>query len=208
MNNAIVLDIETLPAPAEVLAKLTLVFEPPSNYKDPAKIAEALKAKAEAWQADSALHAERGQVAIVGWMHGNRIDQLSLIQSSDLQLMEGAWTVLQGATIIGFNILRFDLPFMIRRSMILGVTVPPEFLDLRRAERDGLVIDLMVRWQCGDNQERVSLDTLAKAFGLEGKSGSGADFPALWASDREAALKYNRHDLELTQQLAKKMGVM
>ena len=53
-----------------------------------------------------------------------------------------------------------------------------------------------------------SLDTIAKHLGVGAKNGSGADFAALWQSDRAKAADYLRNDLQLTAQVAEALGVM
>ena len=51
-----------------------------------------------------------------------------------------------------------------------------------------------------------SLDTIAKHLGVGAKNGSGADFAALWQSDRAKAADYLRNDLQLTARIAEALG--
>jgi len=110
---------------------------------------------------------------------------------------------------VGFNIKHFDLPFLVRRSWILGVSIPNGVRSGRYW--NDLFIDLMEAWQQGE-RGYVSLDTLCAAFGLPGKVTevdgveiSGAMFHQLWESDREVAIKYLEGDVLLPAELARRM---
>lgn len=116
---------------------------------------------------------------------------------------------LHGQVVVGHNLLGFDLPVLVRRARILNVRVP---LSLYTAEGAWVrwhhaFVDTMRLWQLGDRQCYISLDRLARAFGLSGKTGSGADFAALWKHDHAAAREYLSRDLELTYAVAQKLGV-
>ncbi len=109
-----------------------------------------------------------------------------------------------GEQIVGFNSNGFDLPFLVRRSWMLGVDIPAGMMDGRPFHRS--FVDLMQVWGCGA-REFVKLDVLAAVFGVTRKSGSGAEYAKLWAEDREAALEYLATDLLVTCELARKMRV-
>ncbi len=68
--------------------------------------------------------------------------------------------------IIGHNILGFDLPFLYHRSMICGVRPSRQILNGKPWEIAESVYDTMDRWQMGKYYEKVSLEELALAFGL------------------------------------------
>jgi DNA polymerase elongation subunit (family B) len=109
--------------------------------------------------------------------------------------------------IIGFNIVGFDLPYLIRRSWIHSVPIC-EGIKRGRYFSDTHVVDLAEIWRLGEKNTFISLDRLSRVLGTGEKSGSGKDFAALLATDREAALKYLANDLELTARLAKKLGAI
>ena len=112
---------------------------------------------------------------------------------------------------VGHNIFGFDLPFMVRRSWTLGLAhkVPPTLIKQDRYWSP-VFIDTMTRWRLGDYRNYVSLDTLAKAFGAGGKPDgiSGADFARLWQEDRPRAVAYLKNDLEITFQVAMRLGIV
>lgn len=109
---------------------------------------------------------------------------------------------------VGFNIFRFDLPFMARRSWYLGVDVPDTLTDQTGRYFDRTFVDLYARWQCGVYGESIRLDDLARFFGVGGKPDGicGADFGRLYAEDRTAAIEYLRNDLLITSGCAARMG--
>jgi hypothetical protein len=116
-----------------------------------------------------------------------------------------------GRSIVGFNSARFDLPFLYRRSLILGVEIPDDVLEKGRWWSPTLV-DLMEVWQCGDRQEFISLDSLCEAIGVQGKPEdvTGADFARLWNGsneERTQANEYLLNDLRMTRAVADRFRV-
>ena len=120
-----------------------------------------------------------------------------------------------GGRLVGFHILGFDVPFLIRRAWKLGLDVPP-CLRPRELHRNPTLVDLLDVWKCGtrDTAWHVDnkLDTVARFFGLGGKLDgiSGADFHRLWngsPAEREKAVAYLEKDVQLTLAIAKAMGV-
>lgn len=112
---------------------------------------------------------------------------------------------------IGANIFGFDLPFLIRRSWILGVEVPASVRNGRYF--DQLFIDLRDVWLCGQrwNDCQSSLDVMARALNCGSKNGHGADFARLWfgtGEERNLAVAYLRNDLAMTAAVAKRLGVV
>jgi hypothetical protein len=67
---------------------------------------------------------------------------------------------------IGHNIIKFDLPFLHKRMVINGVK--PKFKLIPHARHGLTAFDTMVEW-CGFS-ERISMDNLAAALGLKGKT--------------------------------------
>jgi predicted PolB exonuclease-like 3'-5' exonuclease len=122
------------------------------------------------------------------------------------------YCILNNIPMIGWNTHGFDLPFLVRRSWILGVPIP-------HAVRKGrywndLFIDLMQVYMLG-GRDMVKLDVAAKAFGLEGKvqevdgvAVSGKEFHRVWKENRNVAEAYLLRDLAIPAALAIRMGVV
>lgn len=167
----------------------------------------------------AALDARTGRVLVTGWRR-TKDDGPPTIQVVDgggdeKELLSQFWhrwrrCVDQKIRIVGFNFLAFDVPFMVRRSWLLGVPVPDGLLFRERYWHESFV-DLMRIWGCGDYRCFVSLDSLARALGLPGKNGDGAHFHRLWfgtADERKQAIDYLHNDLEMTATVATALGVV
>lgn len=201
-----VFDIETGPLPANEIDGFMPEFDAPGNYKDEAKIAAYIADKQAEWRGKAALSALTGQVLCVGILYSDGQQDLlhDIDEATTLRLFWATWLDYTIADHwIGFNIFEFDLPFLVRRSIIKNVTVP----DTVRKHRffHDRFIDLMDRWKMNTG-ERVSLNNLCRACGMGEKAGNGADFAGLWISDRSKAMDYVTQDLTLTASLAKRMG--
>lgn len=209
----LVFDIETRPLPITELKAKGLIPPPKlGNLKDPEKI----KAKLEEWDLESmetaALDATRSEVCAVGYichtgtvfngLIGNDVSEKDLIE---IVWNRVRWVLNENGRIIGYNINGFDLPYLIRRSWILGIQ-PPN-LRWKNGWIDS-VVDLMDIWCLNNREDRISLDRVAKSLGVGAKNGSGKDFAKLLESDPDKALEYLKNDVQMTLGVARKMGVI
>lgn len=206
----IVLDLETRGVAPETLAEVMPAFKAAANLKDPEKIKADIADKEKAWLGESALHAERGEILCAGILDSDTpiswfIDgyEKDIVEAVMVQLLT-SWS---NATIVGHNIFHFDLPYLVRRALKYGITIPG---FLRKALRSyyppDQIFDTMLEWRLSNREERISLDMLAWHLGVGRKNGSGKDFAALYASDRPKALEYLRNDLELTKRCFERMN--
>lgn len=205
-KKVLVFDCETCALSDAELALVQPEFKPPANYRDPEKIAAHIEEQRSAWKERAALSAVTGRVAAVGIAAGGAVtidlgdDESGLLRNFwsvwDAQMSVGG----KPARFVGFNIKRFDLPFMVRRSWRLGVRVPSNLYSGRYWS--DWFIDLMEVWQMGSREDSISLSTLAKYLGAGEKLGSGADFSRLTKPQREL---YLRRDLELTKACAERL---
>ncbi len=202
--SVIFFDIETAPPPEAELAQFMPQFEPPSLWKDPAKI-EAYIAKAKAqWIEEAALDAMTCRVLAVGIRH--RSKTVILDGEDEPRLLNEFWKELSEPSRlswVSFGGNSFDLPVLMRRSWKWGIAPPHGIRQGRYWENR--FIDLRETWCCGDRYAPGSLDSIARFFSLPGKTGTGANFAKLYASDPEAARAYLSHDLELIESLYDRM---
>lgn len=167
----------------------------------------------------AALDPTTGRVLAIGMFDTKESDcEITFIDgegneaADERSLLRDFWSLASLANnsclLVGHNITGFDLPFLIRRSWLLGVEIPPGIFTGGRFFAPH-IIDTMRVWACGNygRDTFTKLDTLAKAFGLGAKNGNGAEFAALWATDRTAAAAYLRNDLELTWNIARRMRI-
>jgi hypothetical protein len=211
-------------------------FDPKSiklgNLKDPAKIAEKMAAAKSAHAAEVAGHgaaveqARRefvsgaalspitGRVLAIGTARDGETTIIGDGKRTEADLLETFWQLYRRSaeskgTLVGFNIFGFDLPFLIRRSWMLDVDVPDDVIRNRRWSP--VFVDLMDVWGCGAYKAMVSLDTVARFFGVGGKPNDvdGGMFASLWENPdtHQQAVEYLKNDMAMTMAVARKMGV-
>lgn len=174
------------------------------------KLTEARAAHESKIMDRAALSAETGRVLTIGcFLPGD--DEYLIPADDELTIIRSFWLMFAStpnARWVGFNTDNFDLPFMVRRSWLLGIPVPPEIvMDRGRRYWHPSFVDLLARWRLGVYQDSISLNRLGKYLGVGSKNGNGKDFAGLWRDDRTAAITYLKNDLELTYQCARRMSV-
>jgi hypothetical protein len=209
-------DIETAPlAMDQVRAQMPPFVEADvkvGNRRDPEKIKQYIEEQRAEHEANliarAALSPLTGSIIAIGWLKDSGASSIMMEGEFDERTMIEAFFALYrsqyGARWIGFNIARFDLPFLVRRAWTYGLEVPPIFSGRYPAS---CFVDLMQLWQCGDSKEFISLDRLARYLGIQGKSSDGSAFAALKYENPEEAIAYLRRDLELTKEIADKIGL-
>lgn len=218
-------------------------FDPASvkygNTKDEAKRAEKLEqakqahaaavanyerdaaaARDQAWQSlkgSAALDASTGQVLAIGI---RRDDKSGVFQGPEAEILAKFWAKYlacrkEQTKLVGANIVQFDLPFLVRRSWILGVDVPGSVCQFGKwGNFDSLFVDIREWWQLGQrNNCESSLDTMARALGVGSKPEGidGSDFARLWfgsPEEKQQAMGYLLNDLQLTADVATRLGVI
>jgi hypothetical protein len=208
------------------------------NMKDPAKIAEKIEAAMGEWAANerqrivdahqeaidkAALSPLTGQVVAIGVMicgeqrkiiDGQNAPTPSAEEES--RILANFWSSIRavlpaGHRLVGHNIHGFDLPFLVRRSWLHGISVPAGVIENGRYWSPCFV-DTAKEWGLGSYGSFVSLDSLAKFFGAGGKPDdvTGADFHRLWfgtEEDRAKATSYLENDLKMTWLVSERMGL-
>ena len=172
------------------------------------KIAEAKKNFIDDKVDKGALFSEYGKIVAIGMKDD---ESEVLLFGEEEEMLPKFWKrVIEdwqsgNAKWVGFNSNSFDLPFLLRRSLIAGVAVPKEVIPYTRYWSSNFWIDLLEIWRAGDYRTSISLDRICKAFGIEGKNGSGKYFWQLLENDPDGAEEYLANDIRITYQLAKKI---
>lgn len=204
-------DIETSHKPEDEIRALLPKFDP-DKVKVPKTITkadtrEAYIDKERATYGDdivakAALHPDYALIKIAGFKGSDGIVQFhgDDEKSNILFALERINEIIaMQEWVTGYNIVNFDIPMLIWRAWRLKLPVqsrifnrtkprypfPDSIVDLREVAKAG----------CREH-ETGGLDGLLRSLGLPPKTGSGADFPALWLKDPAAALDYNRDDLD------------
>jgi hypothetical protein len=201
------------------------------NLKDQAKIAEKIYLARQAHEMEVASYEERlkaaeashwaeirdrgaldattGRVVAIGYMNDAGKHVIHDIRKADEpRMLREFW--LQFAkmrearrSMIGFYSNRFDVPFICRRSWMLGVEVPSSAFT-PTGYLSPTFVDLADKWKCGDRMHSINLDTLAKALGVGGKPDNctGAEFAKMLRSEdpaqQQIAIEYLICDLRMT----------
>jgi len=105
---------------------------------------------------------------------------------------------------IGHNVRNFDLPFLYKRSVILGIK-PPIDVPFSSGPSDKRVFDTMTAWAGWGKY--ISQDALCRLLGLPVKEGmTGADVYQYWQDGKYSEiLEYNKRDVETVRKIHKRM---
>lgn len=228
-SRAVYFDIETGPRPEAELRRLfhekTLAefSETCDKRWKPETVAGKYEEyKVSAWQEfvdKAALSPITGRVLLLGILRDDQYTPMG--DANEADILSVFWPNVEviladKIPLIGHNSNAFDIPFLVRRSWLLGVPVPREIHQGRYWHP--LFRDTMEYWNCGA-RDYVKLNAIADFFGVGQKTAGvkGGDFHRLWfgtlegagtpAEQRTKALEYNETDLRLTAAIAAKMGM-
>lgn len=160
----------------------------------------------------AALSAETGRVVTIGYLPVGAPDEEAYLDDADFdeeRLLRRFWAgyekvVRQRGRIIGWNSNGFDIPYLIKRSWIVGVPVPASVFRGRWIS--DTFVDLMQVWSVHEFKKFAKLDACARVLGIGNKTDQaccGAEF-AKWYRDperHEEAKEYGLLDLTLTREI-------
>lgn len=210
-------DIETIPSQDPTIrAELRAAVTAPAKYSKPESIAEWLAANRDAegdaqWLKTS-FDGGAGQCVCIGFAVGDGpahcYSVTDLSSESERKMLEDFFSALYDAghvQLVGHNIVGFDIPFLWKRAMVLGVKPPHNFPRNPKPWAEN-VCDTMTLW---DATQRAggSMDRLCKLLGIPGKGDfSGADvWPAIERGEFDRVAAYCRDDVARTRALHKRM---
>lgn len=256
MATPLYFDLETIPRPEAELLELMPeeLLNPPApdfskcpEYRGDTEKQAAWKKKVQEdadlkiidgktkFFADSALHAERGQIKLMTLRREGKTtchiggvtpEELKTIKAHDrwpckvdfvyhasetALLHSFRYTVetleTDGHKLVGYYIAGFDIPFALRRCMVQGVSIPKCIKKTPRRFNDALYSDIRDCWTMGDNQVHTGgLAGLCKILGVKRKEGSGEGFWRLWRDNPAAAIEYNLREMDSIVECAERVG--
>jgi DNA polymerase elongation subunit (family B) len=216
-------DIETIPQQPEEGAKFLIAqtIEAPSTmsvqatidawHNGEGKYAGAKQQAIEKAYRATSFDASKGQICSIAWAVGDGVmnvcgaygeasesDLLRLFFDSVLIDLEK-----NPAYFIGHYISGFDLKFVWQRAVILGVK-PPFNLPFR-GRHGSDYFDTMNEW--AGYKDRISMDNLAKALGIEGKGDmDGSMVWDAWKGGEYAKVcEYNADDVRIVREIHKRL---
>lgn len=191
------LDIETIPSQDPALfAKFRAEVAPPASYKKQESIDEWMRENADRVAQDqvdkTGLDPAHGHICTIAWawneggvkvQHAETVDdEAALLQALFDDMPSELW---EKPRLVGHYISGFDIRFILCRAVVLGVRIPVVFPRDPKPWSDS-VFDTMTAW--AGPRDRISMDNLCAALGLEGK-GDGLD-----GSQVAQAWRDGRHD--------------
>jgi len=212
MSNYLAFDIETGPA-ENALSYFFRSEVKLGNLKDPNKIEAKLAEAEDEFLDKAALSPITGKVLAVGLTDGEVHEVLTYVSEKEIitETLERIGSqLMQQRPVVGWNIIKFDFPFLFKRAMMLGVLWPKHIWDLKKGYAHSQIIDLMRYWNMGDWKEMTKMDTVNRFLCGFGKpSGvTGADFARLFngtPEEREKAIDYALNDVKILDSLTRKM---
>ena len=208
-------DIETIPSQKPgVLDEIRATIKPPATYKKPESIAEWMAEHAEAVAQEKyregALDASRGEVISIAWAFEDQAPRclIRLQGESEAGLLTEFWQhvddhleeMLPAGVFIRDDLIpiahnaAWDIGFLRRRSWVNCVKPVKEWPRITSSFRDyGCT---MTEW--AGLRDRISLDNLCKALGVETSKGDmdGSKVYDAWmAGEYDRIAEYNRADV-------------
>ena len=201
----ITIDIETLPTTEPFEAKL--FWETEDEYRKTACDANLGRILCIGYAEQN----ERGQIVehgCFGWR-----EETNDFEPDEAIILAEFWQYLNGFDtysdlIIGHNILDFDLPFIVQRSIIKNVrpTVNFYFGKYKKAP----IFDTMREWDCWKWGDKTSLKKLAFALDLENPKTGDIDgskiYDAFLAGRFEEIYKYCMRDVKTTRNIWRRIN--
>ncbi|MEO9787545.1 MAG: hypothetical protein ABJF67_08045 [Aurantimonas coralicida] len=213
------LDIETLPTIDQALiADIAASVTHPSTMKKPETIQrwreEEMPAAIEEAIRKTSLDGGLGRLASICWAradgevvgshtageNGWDIDVEKALIAGFFAEANAFYDEVAGAVLTGHNIINFDLRWLWKRAIVLGIPVPSWWpLHARAWSPD--VADTMTMWQGATGF--ISQDRLGRILGLGGKSDiDGSQVAEIWDAGRyDDILTYNADDVSKVRRM-------
>lgn len=212
----------------EALLDELLKIKVPSNYKDEAKILKFLacekekltakyEAKAEEAYLRTSFDGGLGQVCAIGWSIDSNDPQAvhveGLTRDYETKLLEDFFCALTDAYhpmnrpyFIGHNSNSFDIPFLWKRAIVLGVK-PPIWFPRDPKPWGDTTYDTLIAWNGPGSYKGGSMERLCHILGIPGKV--NMDGSMVWPMVREGRIEevaeYCKRDVWRTRELYQRM---
>ncbi len=187
-----VLDIETVQASREEWARLAGLDSSPGEVEPAEDLfsladAEARQRRDDEAYEKSSFDGTYSRIVCIGMiLFSNEMESRGAVcwyGANERDLLRQFWARLgqeRPSLFVTHNGLSFDFPFIKKRSIIHQVK-PTVEISLARFRTEP-VFDTMAVWSNWETRGWVKLDVLARALGVETKSGSGAQVAQMWAN--------------------------
>lgn len=150
-----------------------------------------------------------GRICCIGYIKEDGKITRDVIKGEEKEILKKFWEIARDVDLfVGHNIWAFDLPFIYKRSIILGVK--PRFNISFARYRNEPIFDTMIVWDLWnmDRYRQVSMEVLAKALDLP-SSKDEMNGSMVWSYYKQGKLdeicKYCMKDVELVRKIYYKM---
>ena len=216
------IDIETIPSHSPAVhAKIAASITPPGNISKADTIAAWVAEKkpdlVKEAIAKTSFDGATGHVCCIGWAFDDGKVQSEFIskmenEASLLRVImssidaEASRTNYGSPTLIGHNVINFDIRFLWQRAIVLGVQMPSWFpRDPKPWGND--VFDTMTAFAGSRNM--IGMDRLCEALGMDGKGEiDGSMVAKLWdEGEYQTIADYCAADVERTRSIHRRMQI-
>lgn len=209
-------DIETIPDQSDdALAKAREHVRPPGNLKKPESIdlwmTENAEAEARKILDKTSFDPAYGHVCTIGWALNNGPVRVEHAEDTgeEADILRAFFTAMprHDVTLVGHNIVGFDIPFLIRRAIMLGVELPSEYALPRDPKPWGFsVFDTMHSWAGSGRGDMISMNRLCGILGIIGKEDfDGSMVAEAWAAgDHMTIARYCDDDVRRVRAIHQK----
>jgi len=215
MQTFVYFDLETIPCqdPA-YLDELAQNITPPGNIKKSESIAKWLDENRETAAKEAlgktSFDGGRGHICTIAWAKDDspiHVEHAKTVED-EARILRAFFSDLDdyhSETLVGHNITGFDIGFLRKRAIVLGVKLPTN-ASLPRDPKpwDKNVHDTMSMWAGGGN--RISMDDLCSILGIKGKDGfDGSMVAEAWANgEHDTIAEYCKDDVWRTREIHKR----
>ncbi len=201
------LDIETLPAPGdkiETLKKFHKDAIEKSKLRGTTRKNES--SNFDTFFRNTSFQGEFGRIFCIGYAVDN--EDVKAFSGDEKKILQDFWGIAKDATqFIGHNVMDFDLRFIYKRSVILGVR-PSKDLSFARY-RNFPIFDTMREWEKWGAQG-VSLHKLCVALEISSPKEEGIDGSKVYdyflEGKGDEIIKYCIRDVDATREVFKRMN--
>lgn len=213
---------------ADELTQALSEVKAPGNYKDEAKIAEYCVTAREKLVAEHKANVQKaiertsfdggmGQVCVIGWAFGDEGPRAKAVESlgsaHEAALLQLFFDSLNEHHVlgdsfcfIGHNSNAFDIPFLWKRAIILGVKPPTLFPRDPKPWGDG-TFDTMLAWNGTKAVPGGSMDRICRLLGITGKGDMDGSmvWPMVQAGEIVKVAEYCKGDVARTREMHRRM---